>query len=149
MIIDDFAFGNMIVKNVLATPAPSIYAASSIAFGIPLKNWLKIKMYNPALREVPVIDVKINGQYEFSKFTDSPPLNKGIIPPKLKSLKFIYIGIKIVVGGTIMVKITPRNRMLLPLNRSLAKAYPASAQDAAVKIVVTAANMNVLSNVSQ
>ncbi|MNC83543.1 hypothetical protein D3C75_1375520 [compost metagenome] len=38
----DTAFGSMMRANVRNPPAPSISAASSISFGMPLKNWRKI-----------------------------------------------------------------------------------------------------------
>ncbi|MNF12416.1 hypothetical protein D3C80_2138900 [compost metagenome] len=42
VIIGETALGSMIRRNVFTPPAPSIRAASSISFGIPLKNWRKI-----------------------------------------------------------------------------------------------------------
>ena len=41
-ITADLAIGNAIRKNICIWLAPSMMAASSISFGIPLKNCLKI-----------------------------------------------------------------------------------------------------------
>ncbi|MMZ67970.1 hypothetical protein D1872_306120 [compost metagenome] len=54
-----------------------------------------------------------------------------------------------VVGGTRIVRMTPANSKLLPLNFNRAKPYPARAQDAVVKSVVEADSAKVLNSVAQ
>lgn len=96
-------------------------------------------MNNPALYDTAVIEVSMKGQYVFNKLILSFPFSKGIKPSNVKSFRLRYIGIKIVVGGTRIVKMTQANRKLLPINFNLAKPYPAKAHEIAVNNVVNPA----------
>jgi hypothetical protein len=63
--------------------------------------------------------VRINGQYVLSRLTGFP--DKSVMSPiRSKLFRFRYTGIRIVVGGTRIVRMTPANSQLLPLNFSLA-----------------------------
>ena len=79
-----------------------------------------MKMKIPAFIPMPVADNRNNGQN---------------VEVSLKKLKIINRGIAIVCGGTTIVNTTKMKRMLIPLKRSRAKAYPAR------EVVVTVMNM--------
>ncbi len=119
------AMGSTMLQKILSECAPSTRPASTSSSGSASVRYCRMKNTPTALTSV--------GKMTAGSCWDQP-----------RSAIIMNSGTTASCGGTIMVPITSMSRALRPLNRSLAKANPASVANSTVDRAITPATIKLL-----